>query len=478
VHVKAALERARPSHFRARRREARNGRQATETKGTSRENQMIDTLIASREAEDVRYSRARRAIAGGVNSPVRAGAPVGGYPPMIASAAGAHIVDAHGRRYLDYQCAYGPVLLGHALPSITEAVHRAAAEGAVFGSTHIKEIRLAERLTTAMPSMERVRFVSTGTEACASALRVARAYTRRPKFIRFAGNYHGHTNEMVFSAGASTNPVTGLAAGVTQAVMDDTVVLAYNDVGAVGGALERYRGEIAAVMLEPVVGNMGLVLPDDGYLQALRDLVTRAGALLIFDEVITGVRLGLGGAQALYHVQPDLTCVGKVLGGGLPIAAFGGREDVMASLAPQGAVFQGGTFSGNPLCVAAAHALLDAIDAGPQVYAKMDALASRLADGARAAIADAGYRYPVVRVGSIVDFTFRAGEPPRNFLDASQADGAAYARYYWAMLERGIHLAPSPMEVMFVTAAHTTDDIDETIRAIRESLSLAQINSY
>jgi glutamate-1-semialdehyde 2,1-aminomutase len=439
---------------------------------------MIDTLIASREAEDVRYSRARRAIAGGVSSPVRAGAPVGGSPPMIASAAGAHIIDADGRRYLDYQCAYGPVLLGHALPSITEAVHRAAAEGAVFGSTHIEEIRLAERLTTAMPSMERVRFVSTGTEACASALRVARAYTRRPKFIRFAGNYHGHTNEMVFSAGASTNPATGLAAGVTQAVMDDTVVLAYNDVSAVGDALERYRGEIAAVMLEPIVGNMGLVLPDDGYLQALRDLVTRAGALLIFDEVITGVRLGLGGAQALYHVRPDLTCVGKVLGGGLPIAAFGGREDVMTSLAPQGAVFQGGTFSGNPLCVAAAHALLDAIDADPQVYAEMDALASRLADGARAAIADAGFGYPVVRIGSIVDFTFRTGEPPRNFLDASQADGAAYARYYWAMLERGIHLAPSPMEVMFVTAAHTADDIDETIRAIRESLSLVQLKSY
>jgi glutamate-1-semialdehyde 2,1-aminomutase len=433
---------------------------------------MSKTLIASREIEDARYSRARRAIAGGASSPVRAGTPVGGCPPLIASAAGARVVDVDGRGYLDYQCAYGPVLLGHAHPAITEAVQRAAASGAVFGSTHTEEVRLAERLMSAMPSMERVRFVSTGTEACASALRVARAFTRRPKFMRFAGNYHGHTNEMVFSAGASTNAATGLAGGVTQGVIDDTIVLPYNDVRAVAGALARYRGQIAAVMLEPVVGNMGLVLPVDGYLQALRDLTSDAGALLIFDEVITGLRLGLGGAQAVCGVRPDLTCVGKVLGGGLPIAAFGGRADVMATLAPEGSVFQGGTFSGNPLCVAAAHALLDALEADPLVYVTLEAHAERLAAGARAAIADAGYRYPVVRIGSIVDFMFREGEPHRNFEEASQADGAAYARYYWAMLERGIHLAPSPMEVMFVTAAHSADDIDTTIRAIRESLTI------
>lgn len=391
---------------------------------------------------------------------------------MIASAAGPRVIDADGHDYLDYQCAYGPVLLGHAHPAVTEAVHRAAASGAVFGSTHPEEVRLAERLARAMPSMERVRFVSTGTEACASALRVARAFTRRPKFIRFAGNYHGHTNEMVFSAGASTNPTIGLAGGVTQGVIDDTIVLPYNDASAVADALERHRGQVAAVMLEPVVGNMGLVLPVDGYLQALRDLATHAGALLIFDEVITGLRLGSGGAQALYRVRPDLTCIGKVLGGGLPIAAFGGRAAVMATLAPEGAVFQGGTFSGNPLCVAAAHALLDTLEADPIIYATLDARAARLAEGARKALANAGYRYPVVRIGSIVDFMFRDGEPHRNFFEASQADGAAYARYYWAMLERGIHLAPSPMEVMFVTAAHTADDIDATILAIRESLQI------
>jgi glutamate-1-semialdehyde 2,1-aminomutase len=432
---------------------------------------MAQALTSPREANDARYVRARGAIAGGVSSPVRAGIAVGGAPPMVASAAGARIVDVEGCEYLDYQCAYGPVLLGHAPPAITAAVTRAAASGAVYGSTHPEEVRLAERLRFAIPSLERLRFVSTGTEACASALRVARAYTGRPKFVRFSGNYHGHSNEMIFFAGASTNASAGLSSGVTQGVVDDTIVLPYNDPAAVADALARSPGEIAAVMLEPVVGNMGLVLPEAGYLEALRALTARFGALLIFDEVITALRLGLGGAQTLYGVRPDLTCIGKVLGGGLPIAAFGGRADIMARLAPDGPVFQGGTFSGNPLCVAAAHAVLDALEADPLVYARLDAMTKVLADGARAAIADAGLDYPVVQIGSIVDFMFRNGAPSRDFEHASRADAAAYARYYWAMLERGVHLAPSQMEVMFVTAAHTADDIDYTVSAIREALS-------
>jgi len=433
------------------------------------------TLTAPRGEDDARYDRARRVIAGGVSSPVRAGTPMGGAPPMIASAAGARVVDSAGREYVDYQCAYGPVLLGHALPTVTSAVARAASAGAVFGSTHLEEVRLAERLSQAVPSMERLRFVSTGTEACASVLRVARAYTRRPKLIRFSGNYHGHTNEMIFSAGASANAGSDLTSGVTQGVLDDVIVLPYNDRAAVAEAFANEHGQIAAVMLEPVVGNMGLVLPASGYLQALRDLTERFGAVLIFDEVITGLRLDLGGAQTMYGVRPDLTCIGKVLGGGLPIAAFGGRADIMAVLAPDGHVFQGGTFSGNPLCVAGAHALLDALEADPLVYAKLDALGEILATGARAAIADAGLEYPVVRIGSIVDFMFRSGAPARDFAEASQADGAAYRRYYWAMLERGIHLAPSQMEVMFVTAAHTADDIGRTVQAMRESLRLVTL---
>lgn len=435
---------------------------------------MSSTLVQPREADDPRYIRARRTLAGGVDSPVRAGKAVGAAPPMIVAAAGARVYDAVGRDYLDYQCAYGPVLLGHALPAVTAAVSRAMAAGAVFGSTHPEEVRLAERLARAIPSMERVRFVSTGTEACASALRVARAYTRRPKFVRFSGNYHGHTNEMIFSAGASTNSLPGPAGGVTQAVIADTIVVPYNDLDAVADALAQNAGLVAALILEPVVGNMGLVLPDDGYLQALRALATRHGALLIFDEVITAFRLGPGGAQVIYGVPPDLTCVGKALGGGMPIAAFGGRADVMDTLAPDGPVFQGGTFSGNPVCVAAAHALLDAIEADPQVYIRLEALSKRLADGARKVIAEAGAAYPVVQIGSIVDFLFRAGTPHRNFAQALQADGAAYARFYWAMLQRGVHLAPSPMEVMFVTAAHTAADVDYTIGAMRESLAIGR----
>ena len=432
---------------------------------------MSTTLVPSIATRDARYDRARRALAGGVDSPVRSGNAVGMAPPMLVSAAGARVVDSDGRAYIDYQCAYGPVLLGHAQPDVTAAVARAMAAGAVFGSTHPEEVRLAERLARAIPSMERMRFVSTGTEACASALRVARAFTGRPKFIRCSGNYHGHTNEMIFSAGASTNSAPGTASGVTQAVIDDVIVVPYNDLDAVVDAFERNRDTVAALILEPVVGNMGLVVPDDGYLASLRSITTRHGAILIFDEVITAIRLGLGGAQAMYGVAPDLTCVGKALGGGMPIAAFGGRADIMAVLAPGGSVFQGGTFSGNPVCVAAAHALLDAIEAEPQLYARLDAIGKRLAEGARAAIADAGLAYPVVQLGSIVDFMFRNGAPHRNFAQASRADGAAYARFYGAMLTRGVHLAPSPMEVMFVTAAHTDDDIDFTIGAMRESLS-------
>jgi glutamate-1-semialdehyde 2,1-aminomutase len=319
-----------------------------------------------------------------------------------------------------------------------------------------------------MPSLERLRFVNTGTEACMSAIRLARAFTRREKVVRFAGNYHGHGDEMIFSAGASSNSTPSIASGVTDAVWRNVVVLPYNDVDAARAALGD--GTVAALIVEPVAANMGLVLQLPRYLEELRDACSQTGTLLIFDEVITGFRLGLGGAQERYAVRPDLTCIGKTLGGGLPIAAFGGREDIMAALAPDGAVFQGGTFSGNPVCVAAAHAFLDSLEAEPGVYERLDALARRLADGARAAVRTAGMDYPVVQIASIVDFAFRPGSAPRNYAEASEADGAAYARYYWAMLKRGIFLPPSRMEVMFLTAAHTAQDIDETIAAMTDAL--------
>lgn len=427
-----------------------------------------------RVAESALYDRARQAIAGGVCSPVRAGVAVGGAPPMIARASGSRLWDVQGREYVDFLCAYGPVLLGHADARVSAAVARALDGGAVFGGTHVEEIRLAERIRRLVPSMERVRFVSTGTEACASAVRVARAFTGRPKLVRFAGNYHGHSDAMIFSAGASSNSRADARAGVTDGVARDVIVLPYDDLRAVSDTLCDQGDRVAAVILEPAVGNMGLVLPSEGYLEGVRSLATRHGAVLIFDEVITGFRIGLGGAQKLYAVTPDLTCVGKVLGGGLPIAAFGGRADIMAALAPQGHAFQGGTFSGNPVCVAAAHALLDAIESDPRFYARLSAKGSRLASGARRALADNGLRFPVVQLGSIVDFMFREASPHRTFDEAKQADAEFYARYYWAMLERGVYLPPSQMEVMFVTAAHGDDDIDRAVEAMRDSLREAK----
>jgi len=396
---------------------------------------------------------------------------MGAPPPVIASAFGSRLVDVDGREYIDYLCAYGPVLLGHGDPAIREAVAAAAESGTILGVTHPEEIRLAERIRAHLPSMERMRFVSTGTEACMSASRVARSFTRREKIVRFSGDYHGHSDEMIFSAGASSNSAPAIDAGVTKATASNVIILPYNDAGAVERCFAECGAEIAALFVEPVCANMGLVLPAPSYLESLRELTSKAGVVLVFDEIITGFRLALGGAQSIYGVRPDLTCIGKTLGGGLPIAAFGGREDIMARLAPDGPVFQGGTFSGNPLCVAAAHSFLDRLENDRGLHARLDALGRRLADGARRAIADAGLDYPVVQLGSIIDFMFREGAPHANFDQARAADRDAYARYYWKMLDAGIYLAPSPMEVMFLTAAHTERDVDETIAAISRSLT-------
>jgi glutamate-1-semialdehyde 2,1-aminomutase len=342
--------------------------------------------------------------------------------------------------------------------------------GALFGATHPREVRLAERVQALFPSMERLRFVSTGTEACMSAVRVARAFTRREKIIRFAGCYHGHSDAMIFSAGASSLCTPTLGSGVTSAVVADVIVLPYNDVDAVAWTLREQRDRIAAIIVEPICANMGLCLPDPGYLAALRELSSAFGTLLIFDEVITGLRIP-GGAQSLHAVRPDMTCIGKTLGGGLPIAAFGGRADVMSTLAPQGPVFVGGTFSGNPACVAGAHALLDVVAAEPQLYKQMERLARRLAAGLRDLIAAADLGYPVVRCASMVDFMFRRGEAHRDMDQAQQADASAYARYYNGMLARGILLPPSHMELMFLTAAHSEADIDATLVAARDALA-------
>ncbi|MDQ6767452.1 MAG: glutamate-1-semialdehyde 2,1-aminomutase [Candidatus Eremiobacteraeota bacterium] len=432
--------------------------------------EITSTLHTFRDTSDDALARAQQALAGGVDSPVRAGRPVGGPTPFITRGVGSHVFDANEREYVDYLCAYGPVLLGHADVRIANALKQAMLQGAVFGATHPEEVRLAERIKERFPSIERLRFVSTGTEACMSAVRVARAYTRRRKIIRFEGCYHGHSDAMIFSAGASSLTAPALSAGVTPGVASDIIVLPYNDAQAVERTLRDDAHEVAAIIVEPVCANMGLCLPEPAYLNCLREHSAAAQCLLIFDEVITGLRLARGGAQASYAIAPDLTCIGKALGGGLPIAAFGGRAEVMAMLAPDGPVFVGGTFSGNPACVAAAHALLDALDSDPDFYDRLEELARQLAQGLREIISAAGLGYPVVQCASMVDFMCRTGSPHRNMNQACLADAQAYARYYNAMLERGILLPPSQMELMFLTAAHSEADIEATLSAAQQAL--------
>jgi glutamate-1-semialdehyde 2,1-aminomutase len=381
------------------------------------------------------------------------------------------VVDVAGRSYIDYVCAYGPVLLGHGDLRIAAAVERAMRAGAVLGATHPEEVRLAERVQQLIPSMQRVHFVSTGTEACMSALRVARAFTKREKFIRFEGCYHGQSDAMIFSAGASSLSRPSLAAGITQAMSGDVIVLPYNDADAVERALCDHPGEVSAVIVEPICGNMGLCMPIPRFLERLRELCSNTSTVLIFDEVITALRVAPGGAQARYGVEPDLTCIGKTLGGGLPIAAFGGPADIMAVLAPDGTVFVGGTFSGNPACVAGAHVLLDTLGEDRGFHERLDRLALRLADGLKNVIRERGRDYPVTQCSSMVDIKFRHGPAHRNMAQALEADPTVYAAFYHAMLARGVLLPPSRMELLFLTGAHTESDVDLTLQAAREALA-------
>jgi glutamate-1-semialdehyde 2,1-aminomutase len=387
------------------------------------------------------------------------------------SARGAYAFDEAGRRYIDYIMAYGPLLFGHTHPALTTGLDELAAGGFVWGSTHPEEIRLGERIRSHLTSMERLRFVTTGTEAMMSAIRVARAFTGRSLILKFAGNYHGHFDLALLDAGASAHTSDAAGSGIPDGVMRDVAVARYNDLDSVDALLRGREDELSAIVVEPIVGNMGYVTPVHGFLEGLRERTNRCGALLVFDEVITWLRFGLGGAQGRIGVKPDLTAIGKIAGGGAPIAAFGGREDVMAVLAPIGSTFTGGTHGGNPFSVALAHRVLDLLEAHPEYYVQMDVLAKRLADGIRALFAQRDLPYAVVQHESIVDFKFRAGEPNRNYDDARAADRAAYAAYYHAMLERGILLPPSQNEVMFVSTAHTAADIDETVSAIGDVLS-------
>jgi glutamate-1-semialdehyde 2,1-aminomutase len=412
------------------------------------------------------FRRARKVIPGGVNSPVRAwGAVEAGEPFFAARGEGPYLWDAEGKRYVDWVMSWGPLVFGHADPEVVEAVQEAAADGTTFGAPTEREVELAEEIVDAVPSVEQVRLVSSGTEAAMSALRLARGFTRRDRVLKFTGCYHGHADGLLAEAGSGLATL-GLPAtpGVPANAAGDTVVTAYNDVDAAAAAVERYGEGLAAIVVEPVAGNMGVVPPDPGFLEVLRALCDASGALLVFDEVITGFRVARGGAQELYGVTPDLTVLGKIAGGGLPLAAFGGRGDVMTELAPSGPVYQAGTLSGNPLATAAALVVLRRLR-DPAVYERLEELGSRLESG----LADAaeGEHVSVQRVGAMATVFFRSG-PVRNFRDASESDTERFAAWFRHLVGAGIYVAPSQFEALFVSTAHGEAEVDAIVEAARE----------
>jgi glutamate-1-semialdehyde 2,1-aminomutase len=412
--------------------------------------------------------RARAAIPGGVSSPVRSFAAVGGDPFFVARAHGAHLVDTDGREYLDYVQSWGASILGHAHPKVVEAVQRAAADGTSYGAPTTREFELAEAIATAVPSVEKVRLVSSGTEASMTAMRLARGVTARSKIVKFAGCYHGHVDALLVAAGSgvATLGIPG-SAGVTEGAAADTVVVPYNDASAVDAVFAELGPQIAAVIVEPVAANMGLVPPDAGFLPLLRRRCREHGALLVFDEVITGFRVGRSGAQGRFDLSPDLSIFGKVIGGGLPRAAVGGPAALMDELAPLGPVYQAGTLSGNPLATAAGLAVLAELDTG--AYTELERLAARLTDGLAKACADAGVDAQVPRAWTLAGIFF-AATPVHDYDDARAADVARYAAFFHGMLDRGMFLAPSAFEAIFPSLAHTDADIDRTVEAAREVL--------
>lgn len=424
---------------------------------------MADTLSAKL------YERACALIPGGVNSPVRAFKAVGGGPIFIEKAAGSHIYGADGSAYIDYVGSWGPALLGHAHPAVTEAIREAAGKGFSYGAPTELEVCFAEQVIDRYPSIEMMRCVSSGTEATMSAIRVARGFTKRDLFVKFEGCYHGHADHLLVKAGS------GLAtfgvpdsAGVPEGAARSTLTLPYNDIGALEDLFKAKGPEIAAVIVEPVVGNMGCVPPLPGFLQAIVDLCRQSGAVSIFDEVMTGCRVSRGGAQELYGLKPDMTTLGKVIGGGMPLAAYGGRRDMMSVIAPLGPVYQAGTLSGNPIAVSAGLATLKLL--GPETYEKLERISAMLEEGLKDAAAQTGKTVCVQRVGSMLTMFFREG-PVKNWPDAAASDTKLFAAWHKGLIARGVYWPPSQFEAAFVSAAHSEADIEKTIAAAKASLA-------
>ncbi|WP_263410288.1 glutamate-1-semialdehyde 2,1-aminomutase [Terriglobus tenax] len=413
--------------------------------------------------------RAEALFPGGVNSPVRAFRSVGGDAPFVEHAEGAYLFDADGNRYIDYFGSWGPMILGHAEPSVVAAIQDAATRSASYGASHAGEAELGELVRTAVPSMEHMRFVSSGTEATMSAIRVARGFTRRRYVIKFEGCYHGHADGLLVKAGSgvATFGIPG-SAGVPDEVAHFTLALPYNDIRAVEEAFARHKDDIAAIILEPVVGNAGTLIPQPGYLESLRALTEAEGALLIFDEVMTGFRLALGGAQQRFGIKPDLTTMGKIVGGGLPVGVFGGREDVMSMLAPLGPVYQAGTLSGNPLAMAAGAATLSRLirEAGT-IYPQIEETTRQVAEGVARVAADAGVTLTTNRMGSMWTWFF-TNQPVNNFEDAATSDTAAFGRFHRTMMDQGVWLPPSQFEAAFIGTAHGKAEVDVTLEAAKK----------
>jgi glutamate-1-semialdehyde 2,1-aminomutase len=417
-------------------------------------------------------TRARRVIPGGVNSPVRAYGSVGGVAPFLVRGKGARVWDADGNAYVDYVGSWGPLVLGHAHPRVLRAVREAAAAGTSFGAPTEREIELAEEVCRALPSLEMVRFVSSGTEASMSAIRLARAATGRNRILKFDGCYHGHVDALLVGAGSgvATLGIPGTP-GVPASFAELTVQAPYNDLAAVERALARWRGEFACILVEPVAGNMGCIPPTPGFLEGLRALATEHGALLVFDEVMTGFRVAWGGAQVRYRIRPDLTILGKIVGGGLPAAAYGGRRDLMEQIAPAGPVYQAGTLSGNPLAMAAGLETLRLLQA-PGTYEALEARARTLADGLAEAAADAGVELTTAAVGGMFGFFFHPG-PVWSFDDAKKSHAERFRVFFHAMLDQGVYLAPSAYEAGFVSLAHRASDVAATLAAARKAFRKA-----